>query len=124
MEMNLMQLFTLIVIGILAGFVSGSLGVGGGIVIIPALVFLLGLSQQQAQGTSIAVLSVPVAMVAAYNYYKGGYINFKYAGIIIITFVLGAYFGSKLAVHLPAKTLQKTFGVLLLLVGIKMIFGK
>jgi hypothetical protein len=124
MEMNLMQFLILIIIGLLGGFVSGSMGVGGGIIIIPALVFFLGLTQQQAQGTSIAVLSVPVALVAAVNYYKGGYINFKYAGIIILTFVIGSYFGSKLAVNIPAKVLQKGFGVLLLLVGIKMVLGK
>lgn len=122
--MNITQILILILIGLMAGFVGGSLGVGGGIIIIPALVLFLGLSQQQAQGTSIAVLSVPVALVAAVNYYKGGYINFKYAGIIVATFVIGAYFGSKLAVNIPAKTLQKGFGILLLLVGIKMIFSK
>lgn len=122
--MNMVQFLTLIVIGLVAGFVSGSMGVGGGIIIIPALVLFLGLTQQQAQGTSIAVISVPVAIVAAINYYKGGFINFKYAGIIILTFVIGAYFGSKLAVNIPAKTLQKGFGILLLLVGLKMILGK
>ena len=122
--MNTMQLIILIIIGLVAGLVSGSMGVGGGIIIIPALVLFLGLSQQQAQGTSIAVISVPVAAVAAFNYYKGGFINMKFAAIIILTFVIGAYFGSKMAVHLPAKTLQKSFGVLLLLVGIKMLFTK
>ena len=122
--MNTMQLIILVIIGLVAGFVSGSMGVGGGIIIIPALVIFLGLSQQQAQGTSIAVISVPVAAVAAFNYYKGGFINIKFAVIIILTFVVGAYFGSKIAVHIPAKTLQKSFGVLLLLVGIKMLFTK
>ncbi|MBN2669281.1 MAG: sulfite exporter TauE/SafE family protein [Bacteroidales bacterium] len=122
--MSIEHVIILVVIGLLAGFVSGSMGVGGGIIIIPALVFFLGLSQQQAQGTSIAVLSVPVAIAGAINYYKSGYINFKFAGIIILTFVVGTYFGSLLAVNLPAKTLQKMFGVLLLLVGIKMILGK
>ena len=122
--MNTMQLIILVIIGLVAGLVSGSMGVGGGIIIIPALVLFLGLSQQQAQGTSIAVISVPVAAVAAFNYYKGGFINIKFAAIIILTFVVGAYFGSKVAVHIPAKTLQKSFGVLLLLVGIKMLFTK
>jgi len=124
MEMNIIQLISLIVIGLIAGLVSGSMGVGGGVIIIPALVLFLGMSQQEAQGTSIAVISVPVAMAAAVNYYKGGFINIKFAAIIILTFVVGAYFGSKVAVHLPAKTLQKTFGVLLLLVGLKMVFSK
>ena len=124
MDMNMTQFIILISIGLVAGFASGSMGIGGGIIIIPAMVFFMGVTQQQAQGTSIAVISVPVAMAAAVNYYKGGYINIKYAAIIILTFVIGAYFGSKIAVHLPAKTLQKSFGVLLLLVGLKMILGK
>jgi len=122
--MNITQFLILIVIGLIAGFVSGSMGVGGGIIIIPAMVFFMGVTQQQAQGTSIAVISVPVALVAAINYYKGGYINLKYSGVIILTFIIGAYVGSKLAVNVPAKILQKSFGILLLLVGIKMVLGK
>ena len=122
--MTITQFFILIVIGLVAGFTSGSMGIGGGIIIIPAMVFFMGVTQQQAQGTSIAVISVPVALAAAMNYYKSGYINIKYAGIIILTFVIGAYFGSKIAVHIPAKTLQKSFGVLLLIVGLKMILTK
>ncbi len=124
MDMNITQFLILISIGLVAGFTSGSMGVGGGIIIIPAMVFFMGVTQQQAQGTSIAVISVPVAMVAAINYYKEGYVNIKYSGIIILTFIIGAYFGSKMAVHIPAKTLQKSFGILLLLVGLKMIFSK
>jgi len=124
MDMSISQVLILIIIGLVAGFTSGSMGVGGGIIIIPAMVFFMGVTQQQAQGTSIAVISIPVALVAAINYYKEGYINIKYAGIIILTFVIGAYFGSKMAVHIPAKTLQKSFGVLLLLVGLKMVLGK
>ncbi len=122
--MTITQFFILIVIGLVAGFTSGSMGIGGGIIIIPAMVFFMGVTQQQAQGTSIAVISVPVALAAAMNYYKSGYINIKYAGIIILTFVIGAYFGSKIAVHIPAKTLQKSFGILLLIVGLKMILSK
>lgn len=124
MDMSISQFLILIIIGLVAGFTSGSMGVGGGIIIIPAMVFFMGVTQQQAQGTSIAVISVPVALVAAMNYYKSGYVNIKFAAVIILTFVIGAYFGSKLAVHIPAKTLQKSFGVLLLLVGLKMVLGK
>ncbi len=118
------ELISLLLIGLFSGFISGSMGIGGGIIIIPALIFFMGLSQQYAQGTSIAVLSVPVAMVSAYNYYKSGYINFKFAGIIIITFMVGSFFGSKLAVTLPANILKKGFGILLLIIGIKMFLGK
>lgn len=124
MDMSIAQFITLIVIGLIAGFVSGSMGVGGGIIIIPAMVFFMGVTQQEAQGTSIAVISVPVALVAAMNYYKAGYVNLKFSGLIILTFIIGAYFGSKIAVHIPAKTLQRSFGILLLLVGLRMTFGK
>ena len=124
MDMSITQFLILIIIGLIAGFVSGSMGVGGGIIIIPAMVLFMGVTQQQAQGTSIAVISVPVALVAAMNYYKEGYINIKFTAVIILTFVVGAYFGSKIAVHIPAKTSQKSFGVLLLLVGLKMVIGK
>ncbi len=118
------QLLILLLIGLFGGFVSGSMGVGGGIIIIPALVFFLGASQQEAQGTSIALLSIPVAMVSAYNYYKGGYINFKFVATILVTFLIGSYFGSKLAVYLPANYLKKGFALLLILVGFKMMLGK
>jgi uncharacterized membrane protein YfcA len=114
----------LITIGLAAGLVSGSMGVGGGIIIIPALVFILGLTQHEAQGTSLAVLSLPVTMISAFNYHKNGQVNLKFAAIIIVTYIIGNYFGSTLAVNIPARTLQKIFGVLMLLVGIKMILGK
>lgn len=100
------------------------MGVGGGIIIIPALVFILGLTQHEAQGTSLAVLSLPVTMISAFNYHKNGQVNLKFAAIIIVTYIIGNYFGSTLAVNIPARTLQKIFGVLMLLVGIKMILGK
>lgn len=122
--MDLTQLFILAVIGILAGFIGGSMGVGGGVIIIPALMIFLGFSQKEAQGTSLAVLTMPVAFVAAFNYYKGGYINLKFAAIMIVTFVIGSYFGSKFALSIPASTLKKIFAVLLLVIGVKMLLGK
>jgi len=124
MDMTLNQIIILAIIGVVAGFVSGSMGVGGGVIIIPALVFFLGITQHEAQGTSVAVLSIPVAIVAAINYYKSGYVNFKFAAIIVLTFVIGGYLGSKFAVNVPEKVLKPIFGGLMLLVGIKMIFGK
>jgi uncharacterized membrane protein YfcA len=122
--MEISQLLILALVGIAAGFVGGSMGVGGGIIIIPALVIFLGFSQKEAQGTSLAVLSLPVAFVAAYNYYKDGFINIKFAAVMVIAFVIGSYFGSKAALALPADTLKKIFAVLLIAVGIKMILGK
>jgi uncharacterized membrane protein YfcA len=105
--MDLTQYLILALIGISAGFIGGSMGVGGGVIMIPALIFFMGFSQKEAQGTSLAVLSLPVLMIAAINYYKEGYINIKYASIIIVTFILGGYLGSKFALYLPSSTLKK-----------------
>ena len=115
---------SLILIGILAGILSGLVGVGGGIVMVPLLVLLLGFSQHQAQGTSLAVLVVPVTAMAVYNYYKAGYIDWRYAAVIAVFFVIGGFFGSKLAVSLDQKMLKKIFGVILLLIAGKMLIEK
>jgi uncharacterized membrane protein YfcA len=114
----------LAVIGLSAGLIAGALGVGGGIIIVPALVFIFGMSQHHAQGTSLAVLLLPVGILAVVNYYRKGYVNFKYALILMIAFVLGSYFGSLFSISIPDSTLKKLFGVLMLGVGLRMIFGK
>jgi uncharacterized protein len=120
--MDISQILILLVIGLLAGAVSGVMGVGGAIIMIPAMVFFLGLSQHQAQGTSLAVLLFPVGLFAVWNYYKKGFVNFKYAAVLIVAFMLGSYLGSLFSVDLPANVLKKIFGVLLVAVGIQMFF--
>jgi len=122
--MSALTIFSLIAIGLLAGFLSGVMGVGGSIIMIPLLILWVGFTQHQAQGTSLAVLSIPVTFLAAFNYYKEGYVNLKFAAIIAITFVLGGYIGSKLAISINQVLLKKIFGGVLLVVAIKMIFGK
>lgn len=122
--MGIQQIILIIIIGLLAGFVGGSLGVGGGIIIVPALLFLMGFSQHEAQGTYLAVLLFPIGILGVVNYYKNGYVHFKYAAILIVAFLLGSYLGSLLAVNLPDKILTKIFGLFMLLVSIKMILGK
>jgi len=122
--MSINEIAILIIIGFIAGIVGGSLGLGGGIIIVPALIFILGFTQHHAQGTSLAVLLFPVGILAVINYTKHGYVNYKFALILMVAFVLGSYFGSVISVHLPAKTLRKIFGVFMLLVSFKMIFGK
>ena len=117
-------LLILIGIGILTGFMAGMLGIGGAIIMIPAMVFLLGLSQQTAQGTSLAVMLPPIGIIAAYNYYKAGEVNFKFALILAVFFLVGSYFGSKVALNISQPILKKIFGVLLLLVAAKMLFSK
>jgi len=122
--MSTTMLLSLIVIGIITGVMAGMLGIGGAIIMIPALVFLLGISQQTAQGTSLAVMLPPVGIIAAYNYYKAGHVNIRFAIILALFFLVGSYFGSKLALNLPQVVLKKIFGILLLLVAAKMLFSK
>jgi len=122
--MNITQIILIILIGLAGGFLSGTFGIGGGIIIVPALVFFLGMTQSSAQGTSLTMMLAPVGILAVINYYKAGYVNFKFAVLLMIFFVIGSYFGSKLAIHLSDRVLKQAFGVLLLLTGTKMIFGK
>ncbi len=112
----------LIVLGLLAGGLSGLIGIGGGIIIVPALVYLFGLSQQQAQGTTLALLLPPIGILAVWQYYKHGYVDFRIALFIIIGFLIGSLFGSRFATALPANVLSKIFGITLLLVSLKMLF--
>ncbi|WP_290469308.1 sulfite exporter TauE/SafE family protein [Lacinutrix sp. MedPE-SW] len=125
-KMDLQIILILIVVGLLAGLFSGMFGVGGGVIMVPLMVFALGYTQHQAQGTSLAVLAVPVTFLAAYTYHKTGEnpINFKYALIIAVCFVLGGYFGTKLAISISESLLKKIFSILLILVAIKMFFSK
>jgi len=114
----------LIVIGLLAGILSGLVGVGGGILMIPLLIMFLGLTQHQAQGTALFAMLPPIGILAAMNYYKEGFVKWEYAAVIALTFVVGGYFGSKLAISLPTQTVRKIFGVIMLIGAIKLIFSK
>ncbi len=122
--MSTSMLLILIGIGIITGVMAGMLGIGGAIIMIPALVFFMGFSQQTAQGTSIAVMLPPVGILAAWNYYKAGQVNIKFALILAACFLVGSYFGSKLALNVPQALLKKIFGVLLLLVAARMLLSK
>lgn len=124
MKMSVTMLIFLIIIGVVTGFMAGLLGIGGAIIMIPALVFLLGLTQQGAQGTSLAVMLPPVGILAAYNYYKAGNVNITFAIILAVFFIVGSYFGSKLALNLPQSLLKKIFGILLLVIAIRMLLAK
>lgn len=124
MDMTVQQIIILLITGLLAGFVSGVMGVGGAIIIVPFLVFFLGMTQHQAQGTSLMVLVFPVGIFAVMNYFKNGYINIKFALFLIIAFLVGSYLGSLTAIHLPAKILQKIFAFLLVIIGLKMLITK
>jgi uncharacterized membrane protein YfcA len=123
-KMSTSVLLILIVIGIITGIMAGMLGIGGAIIMIPALVFFLGFSQQAAQGTSLAVMLPPIGIIAAYNYYQAGQVNLKFALILAAAFIVGSYFGSKIALNIPPVVLKKIFGILLLIVAAKMLFSK
>ncbi|MDD4149068.1 MAG: sulfite exporter TauE/SafE family protein [Bacteroidales bacterium] len=118
------EIILLIIIGIVAGVLAGLFGVGGGIIVIPALIYIFGMNQHQAQGTSIAFLLLPVGILAFMNYYRAGYINIKFAAILAAAFVIGGYFGSKVALNIPDTNLKKVFAVFIILVGVKMLFSK
>lgn len=122
--MDAQQALWLVVIGLAAGILSGLVGIGGGLVMVPAMVWLLGYSQHQAQGTSLAVLMLPVVFLAARDYYKAGHIDPKVVGVIAVAFVMGGYFGGKWALALPADQLKKIFGVVLLAASLKLLLSK
>jgi len=122
--MSISTCIILIVIGILAGLLSGVVGVGGGLIMIPLLIILLGLSQHQAQGTSLAVMLPPIGILAAINYHKAGFVEWEYAMIIAVTFIIGGYFGSKYAVSLRPEIVKRVFGIVMLIGALKMIFSK
>jgi uncharacterized membrane protein YfcA len=123
-KMTLQIILSLILIGILAGVLSGLVGVGGGIIMVPLLVMFFSFNQHEAQGTSLAVLAVPVTAVAVFNYYKAGQINLKYAAVIAVFFVVGSIVGSKFALTLDQKLLKKIFAVVLLVIAGKMLLDK
>ena len=120
--MNTFTIIMLIIVGLAAGTLAGLVGVGGGVIIIPALVYILGFTQKEAQGTSLGILLLPVGILAVVNYYKQGYIDIKAVIIISLSFILGGFFGSKLALSISQDTLRKVFGTLLLVLAIKMLF--
>lgn len=123
--MDVSTFIVLAATGLAAGFLGGMVGVGGGIVMVPMMVFVLGMSQKTAQGTSLAVMMIPISIgVAVYNYWKQGEINFTYAFIIAAFFAVGGFFGSRLALSIDQQWVKKIFAVILLVVAVKMFFGK
>ena len=123
-SMSVSTFIILIIIGLLAGVLSGLVGVGGGILMIPLLIIFLGLTQHQAQGTALFTMLPPIGILAAINYYKQGFVKWEYAAVIAFTFVIGGYFGSKLSLSLPPQTVRRVFGVIMLLGAIKLISSK
>ncbi|OQX56176.1 MAG: permease [Candidatus Cloacimonas sp. 4484_209] len=113
-----------VLLGLFAGTLSGVIGIGGGVIIVPALIYLFGLSQHQAQGTTLALLLPPIGLLAAWVYYHHGYINLKIAGFVCLGFFIGGLIGAKFAVGLSNLVLRRIYGGVLLLLSVYMIFHK
>ena len=113
-----------LILGLLAGVLSGLIGLGGGFVIVPALVFIFGFSQHQAQGTTLALLVPPIGILAAWTYYRQGFVDIKVAAFIAAGFVVGSLIGARYATSMSSETLEKAFGFALVLIGLKMLLGK
>lgn len=118
------EILPYLLLGLLAGILSGLIGIGGGIIIVPALVFIFGMTQQQAQGTTLALMVPPVGLLAAWSYYARGLVDLRIAGLIVLGVFIGGLVGGKIAVGLPNATLQKVFALALLLVSIKMFYSR
>lgn len=113
-----------LILGVFAGVMSGLIGIGGGVFIVPALVFLFGMTQHQAQGTTLAMLIPPIGILAAWAYYQQGYVDLRIAALLAVGFFVGSFFGAKAAISISSIMLERIFGVAMLLIALKMIFAK
>jgi hypothetical protein len=111
-------------LGLVAGFLSGLIGIGGGVIIVPALVFVFGLSQHEAQGTTLALLVPPIGLLAALTYFRKGFVNLEIALLICVGFVVGSLLGARLATGLSNVVLERVFGIALLGIALKMVFAR
>ncbi|HRN79815.1 MAG TPA: sulfite exporter TauE/SafE family protein [Ferruginibacter sp.] len=121
-QMDLQTIIILILTGLLAGTLGGLVGIGGGIIIVPALIYFLGFSQWDAQGTSLALLMFPVGVLGVMQYYKQGHVHFGYVAFIAVGFLLGGYLGSKISLSIPQEHVKRFFAVFMILIALKMLF--
>lgn len=122
MEITTTTVLILLAIGLFSGMLGGLVGIGGGIILVPALIYFLGFSQLNAQGTSLALIMFPVGILAVINYYKQGYIDFNIVFILAIGFVIGSFLGSKFAMNIPQDIIKKCFAILMIYIAFKMLF--
>jgi uncharacterized protein len=120
--MNVFVMLGLLLLGMVAGYFSGLVGIGGGVIIVPALVLLFGFNEHTAQGTTLALLVPPIGILAVMSYYQKGYVDIKTAIIICIGFFIGGFIGGKMAVGLSESLLRKIFAIVVMAVGVKMFF--
>lgn len=121
-KMDIQVIVILLLIGLAAGMLGGMVGIGGGIIIVPALVYFLGMSQMNAQGTSLAMILLPVGILGVIEYHKQGYIDYKVVLILAAGFVIGNLFGSRISLSLPQETVKKFFAIMMILIAVKMLF--
>ena len=119
-----MNIVLYITLGVVAGTFAGMFGIGGGLILIPAMTLLFGLTQHQAQGTTLAILVPPIGILAAWRYYQNGYINLPMAGFICVGFFFGGLIGASLVQGVSDPVLKRAFGVFLLVVSLNMILSK
>jgi uncharacterized membrane protein YfcA len=122
-KINMETIVYLVLIGLAAGFLGGMIGIGGGVLIVPALILLLGLSQHQSQGISLAMMIFPVGILGVINYYKKGFVDFRYAGLLAVGFFVGSYIGSKFSLSLPQELVKKIFAVVMILLALKLLLS-
>lgn len=113
-----------LLLGAVIGVISGLVGIGGGALLIPALVYVYGMSQIRAQGTSLATLLLPIGILAFWTYYEAGHVDVRLAMVIAVGFAFGGWFGGLWAQHLSEIVLRRSFAVLLLVLAVKMAFAK
>ena len=118
------MIFLYLLLGLLVGVLSGIVGIGGGILIVPALVYLFQMSQHKAQGTSLGALLAPIGALAFWEYQKAGNADLKAALLIGLGFIVGGYIGGIWAQRLPDVVLQRVFGALLIIIGVKLLSGR
>ena len=118
------EILAYITLGLAAGALSGLIGIGGGVIIVPALVFLFHFSQHRAEGTTLALLIPPVGLLAVMPYYRNGHVDLRVAALVALGFLFGGLGGGHLANALPEATLQRLFGAVLLLLALKMLWGR
>ena len=120
--MSLITIIGLLALGMAAGYFSGLVGIGGGVIIVPALILFFGFNQHMAQGTTLALLIPPIGILAVWNYYKEGFVDIQTALMICIGFIFGGYLGSITAINISENVLRKIFAVILIALGVKTFF--
>src|ERR1700712_4697263 len=120
--MSVQVILILFLVGLAAGILGGLVGIGGGIIIVPSLIYFLSFSQKEAQGTSLGILLLPVGILGVLQFYKAGYVDMRTVWVVAFGFLVGSYFGSKVALSFPQETVKKIFAILMILIALKMLF--